>query len=86
MMPEARGVMSQLKAMDPTSDHWMALDPPAMAPKPTMAPTMAWVVETGQPKKEAICSQMPVPRRAPHMPRIRAMGCPMKRSVSMMPL
>ena len=47
------GEISQLRAMEPTSPHCTAAEPPATRPKPRIAPTIACVVETGQPKKEA---------------------------------
>ena len=37
-------------------------------PKPATAPTMVWVVETGQPRADATISQMPEASKAPSMP------------------
>ncbi len=49
-MPLISGEMTQLNAMEEMRVHSTESKPPMSAPNPMMAPTMAWVVETGQPK------------------------------------
>jgi hypothetical protein len=51
-------------AMRPTIGQCTVENPMPMAAKPTTAPMMVWVVETGQPKREAISSQVPAASRA----------------------
>ena len=58
---------------------------PAMA-KPTRAPTMEWVVETGQPRLEATISQMAAASRAASMPKTRISGLSAIPEGSMIPL
>jgi hypothetical protein len=43
------GELSQENAISAIFHHATASHPSATAPKPTMAPTIAWVVETGSP-------------------------------------
>ncbi len=68
MVPASSGEISQLEAMVPTLPQATASMPRPTAPKPTMAPTMEWVVETGQPLAEAISSQMAAASSAESMP------------------
>ena len=56
------------------------------AAKPTMAPTMEWVVDTGQPCMLAISSQVAAASSADNMPYTISSGCPAMTSASMMPL
>ena len=59
MKPAVSGDTTQLATMVPTWSHFTASMPIPTAAKPTIAPTMEWVVETGQPRCEAIKSQVP---------------------------
>jgi hypothetical protein len=54
--------------------------------KPTMAPTMEWVVETGQPNLEATVSHTAAASSAASIPSIRTSGSPTRALESMMPL
>lgn len=66
--PPRMGETIQLATICPIMSQCTESMPmPAMA-KPTMAPTMEWVVETGQPRAEASMSQMPAASRAASMP------------------
>jgi hypothetical protein len=49
MVPASKGDTSQLAAIWPILSHFTASMPMPTAPKPTMAPMMEWVVDTGQP-------------------------------------
>jgi hypothetical protein len=60
--------------------------PMPTAAKPTMAPTMEWVVETGQPLKEASVSQTAAARSAAIIPKIRISGRSAIAAGSMIPL
>ena len=44
-------------AIEPSADQFTASMPSATAPKPAIAPTIEWVVETGHPRREATSSQ-----------------------------
>jgi len=48
--PPSRGETTQLAAILPMTAQFTALKPPAIKPKPTTAPTMLCVVDTGQPE------------------------------------
>ena len=54
--------------MVPTLPHLTASMPMPTAAKPTIAPTIEWVVDTGQPLCEATNSQMPAASSADNMP------------------
>jgi hypothetical protein len=58
---------------------------PATA-KPTTAPTIEWVVETGQPRVEAIISHTAAASSAPSMPKTRISGRSTIELGSMIPL
>ncbi len=68
MAPASSGDTTQLATMVPILPHFTASTPMPTMAKPTMAPTMEWVVDTGQPKKDAISSQMPAASSAASMP------------------
>ncbi len=72
--------------MDPTVAHCTAANPIPTIAKPTMAPTMVWVVETGQPKYDATINQTPAASNDASMPNTSSSGLPASRSASMMPL
>ena len=50
MKPLIKGDKIQLEATDPIMVHSTPVTPRVTAPNPTMAPTIACVVETGRPK------------------------------------
>ena len=54
--------------MEPTLLQFTASTPTPTAAKPTMAPTMEWVVDTGQPKCEAPSSHTPAANSDASMP------------------
>ena len=56
--PERRGEVTQLATIWPTFPHLTASGPIATAPKPTIDPTMAWVVDTGSPMRVAPSSRV----------------------------
>ena len=68
MVPPTNGETIQLITTVTRLCHLTASGPMATTAKPTMAPTMEWVVETGQPLAEAIISQMAEASRAASMP------------------
>jgi hypothetical protein len=53
MLPENNGEVTQLIAILPTFPHETASTPLVIKTKPTIDPTIVWVVETGQPLKLA---------------------------------
>src|SRR5690606_28436888 len=57
--PDMKGVTTQLATMGPIAPQCTASAEMPTAAKPITAPTMEWVVETGQPRTEAINSQVP---------------------------
>jgi len=59
--------------------------PSPTAPKPTMAPTIEWVVETGRPMRVASNSSVPAEASAPSMPNLSRSGCVSKSAASTMP-
>src|SRR5690606_35997777 len=66
--PESSGDTTQLETMGATPPQFTAsIDTPTAA-KPITAPTMEWVVETGQPLVEATNSQVPAANSADIMP------------------
>ena len=68
MAPPMRGETNQLATIEPILPQLTTSTPIPAAPKPTMAPTMVWVVETGQPRLVAIISQMAAASNAASMP------------------
>ena len=68
MVPESTGDTTQLAAMVITEPQSTEAAPRPATEKPTMAPTMEWVVETGQPFMEAISSQVAAASSAASMP------------------
>ena len=68
MVPASSGETIQLAAIWPTAPQSTAEAPRPATEKPTMAPTMEWVVETGQPFMEAISSQVAAASSAASMP------------------
>src|SRR5690606_25771661 len=72
--PDMKGVTTQLATMGPMAPQWTASAEMPTAAKPITAPTMEWVVETGQPRIEAINSQVPAASNEDIMPRIKRSG------------
>ncbi|MCY1557838.1 hypothetical protein D9M68_947210 [compost metagenome] len=66
--PESTGVTTQLATIGPTADHCTDSTDTPTAAKPITAPTMEWVVDTGQPRLVAISSQVPAANNADIMP------------------
>ena len=66
--PPSSGETSQLATMPPILPHLTASTPMPTTAKPTIAPTIEWVVETGQPRVEAIISQIAAASSAASMP------------------
>ena len=85
MAPPTRGEKIQLAAIRPILAHRMAPKPPPTKPKPTTAPTMEWVVETGIPRAVATWSQMAAASRAEVMPQRMRLGLGAKTAGSTMP-
>ena len=50
IVPDMRGERSQLKAISDIVSQSIAENDNHNIPKPTIPPTMVWVVETGHPK------------------------------------
>src|SRR5690554_8235947 len=63
-VPASNGDISQLEAITPTLPHSTASIPSPTAPKPTTAPTIECVVETGQPLAEATNNHTPAANNA----------------------
>src|SRR5690554_7773032 len=74
MVPASIGEITQLATMDSTLLQATASMEIPTAAKPTMAPTIEWVVETGQPKTLAINSQVPAASSADNMPYTNSSG------------
>ena len=72
--PPTTGEMTQLAAICPIFAHLTASTPIPAMPKPTKAPTIECVVETGQPFNEATNSQMAAASKAAIMPNISISG------------
>lgn len=62
--PAATGEMTQERTILVIPSHLTPLAPKAEIPAPVMAPTIAWVVETGQPRDEANKTQVEEPIKA----------------------
>ena len=67
-MAEDSGDVIQDKPILPTTDQLILSKPKAYIPKPTIAPTIVCVVETGQPRRLAINNQVPAANKAEIMP------------------
>ena len=74
MIPARSGETTQLITINPTLFQWTASTPIPTIAKPTIEPTMEWVVETGQPARDAINSQMPAASNEASMPNINNSG------------
>lgn len=68
MTPETSGDTTQLSTIWPTLPHCTASMPMPTAAKPTIAPMMEWVVETGQPIFEARFNHTAAASSEPSMP------------------
>ena len=58
MTPEISGVITQLPTIPPTLPHSTASGLTPTAAKPTIAPTIECVVDTGHPNADAISNQV----------------------------
>src|SRR5690606_1697152 len=70
MLPASSGEIIQLDTIGTTPAQCTASTDTPTAAKPITAPMIEWVVETGQPLREAISSQVPAASRAASMPKI----------------
>ena len=68
MKPAVSGETTQLITIVPTLAHLTASIPIPTAAKPTMAPTIECVVDTGQPRFDAISNQVPAASSDASMP------------------
>ena len=68
MSPAVRGDATQLIKMLPTVFHCTASKPIPTAAKPTVAPTIECVVDTGQPFRDAINNHVPAASNAASIP------------------
>src|SRR6056297_959635 len=84
--PARTGLMNQLITILPSWGHCTAFIPSAATAKPVTAPTIEWVVETGQPYFEAISSQVPAASSDASMPNTSRSGVAANRLASTMPL
>jgi hypothetical protein len=69
--PEIIGDTTQLEAIFPTLDHETASKPNEIITKPTIAPTIECVVETGHPFWLATNNHVPAARRDESIPIIK---------------
>ena len=67
---EINGEVIQLEAISNILSQETAPEPFVIKTKPTMAPTIEWVVDTGQPFLLASMSQLPVAKRVAIIPTI----------------
>ena len=68
MVPAKTGETTQLATIDATFPQLTTSALIPTAAKPTIAPTIEWVVDTGHPKYEAISNQMPAANKAEVIP------------------
>ena len=73
-MPDIKGETTQLMTMFATLLQLTASVPMPTMAKPTMAPTIVWVVDTGQPARDAINNQIPAAISEASMPYISSSG------------
>ncbi|MOA32606.1 hypothetical protein D3C78_1538430 [compost metagenome] len=66
--PDSTGETTQLATIGPMASQCTASTDTPTAAKPITAPTMEWVVETGQPFSEATSNQVPAASSADIMP------------------
>ena len=78
--------MTQEAIIDNTLLQTTASGPSPTVPKPTIAPTMECVVETGRPKRVAPTSSVAAAASDPYMPSSRSCGSPETALVSRMRL
>ena len=84
--PPISGETTQLATIWPIFAQFTASTPMPTTPKPTMAPTIVWVVDTGQPRDEATISQIPAASSAANMPKTNISGFSEMGAGSMIPL
>ena len=86
MVPAITGETTQLATMVLTLPQFTASLETPTAAKPTMAPTMLCVVDTGQPIKLASISQVPAAKSAESIPNTKRSGLSANTPESTMPL
>ena len=86
MVPAIRGETTQLSTIVLTLSQFTASLETPTAAKPTMAPTILWVVETGQPIKLASISQVPAASNDESIPKTSRSGLSANTPESTMPL
>ncbi len=85
MVPAITGDITQLAVIEATLGHWITSTPIPTAAKPTIAPTIECVVDTGQPKYEAINNHMPAASKVPSMPKTSSSGVSLMTAASIIP-
>ena len=86
MVPASKGDTTQLAAIVPTAPQSTMAGPSPATAKPTIAPTIEWVVETGHPLIDATSSHVPAASNAASMPYTNSCGSSCNSSGSIMPL
>ena len=84
-MPDIKGETTQLMTMLPTLPQLTESTPMPTMAKPTIAPTMVWVVDTGQPARDAINNHIPAAINEASMPNISNSGVCATLELSMIP-
>ena len=74
IVPDIKGDTTQLETIEPTLDQLTASTLIPTAAKPTIAPTIECVVDTGQPLEEAINNQVPAASNAANIPNTSKSG------------
>src|SRR5690554_219638 len=86
MNPAITGDTTQLEMIDVTELQSTTSTEMPTAAKPTIAPTMEWVVDTGQPRRLAISNQVPAASKDASIPYTSRSGVSVKRAGSTIPL
>src|SRR5690606_27388868 len=86
IVPAITGEITQLETMEVTALQSTASTEMPTAAKPIMAPTIEWVVDTGQPRILAINNHVPAANSAESMPYTNSSGVSLKIWGSTMPL
>ena len=82
MVPENTGEMIQLATISSTWPHITESAEIPTTAKPTIAPMMEWVVDTGQPYFEATTNHIPAANRDESIPKISNSGLSSKPALS----
>ena len=86
MAPPSTGDTTQLATIRVILSQLTASGPMPTAPKPTIAPTMVWVVDTGQPRVDATSSHRPAASRDASITYTSTSGVSVSEEASRMPL